>query len=187
MERLPAGRPLPTRPSGRAEGLGCGGGHGVCGARQGACAPAAPVRSRPAPGHSALLSLGKVHPRFTSSSGSLPPNSSSVTPLRRTLYPSGGPERTGDAVTAGVPGRGGRRSLPPDSQRTRSLPLPRAPRIQRADPVGPHPHPPERVTSGRRGAAVARTTGGVRRGWRVGEEALSSRDRPRSGSRSLWR
>ena len=124
-----------------------------------------------------------MRPHFTSSSGSLPlpptSNSLSVTPPRRTLYPSGGAKRTGDGVTPGVPGRGGRRSLPQDSQRTRSLPQPRAPQSRGLTPSAPTPNGEDH----RRPAGAQLSRGQL---WRVGEEALGSRHRPRSGSRSLW-
>lgn len=119
--------PAPPRPAAWRRGWGAARSHRASGARSGpapelrlsAAAPPRPVGALGASGRCARIS-----PLLRS--GSLPPNSS-VTPPRRALYPSGGAKRTGDAVNPGVPGRGGRRSLPPDSQRTRPLPKPELP------------------------------------------------------------
>lgn len=136
------------------------------------CTCPQPPRPRPVGALGASGRCAHISPLLRS--GSLPPNSS-VTPPRRTLYPSGGAKRTGDAVNPGVPGRGGRRSLPPDSQRTRSLPQPRAPQSRGLTPSAPTP-----TGEGHQRPAGAQLSRGQL--WRVGEEALGSRHGPRSGS-----
>lgn len=134
---------------------------------QWACARAAPVRSRPAPAsRGSPEPQGKVRPHFTSASFGFFTPSSSVTPPRRALYPSGGAKRTGDAVNPRSRA-GGRRSTPPDSQRTRPLPQAQA-QPRGAGAAGPHPH---RRGGHQRPAGAQLSPGQL---WRVGEEALGS-------------
>ena len=67
MERLPAGRPLPTPPSCPAESLGCGEGHRVRGVPSAPAPRAAPVRRRrpaPPPAAGRALGLREVRPAF---------------------------------------------------------------------------------------------------------------------------
>lgn len=104
MERLPAGRPLPTPRSCPAEGLGCGEGHRVRGVRQHACAPGCtcpPPPPCPDPGRWARTGPRGGAPHISPLLRVLcsDPRTSSAAPGRREPCSSGGPERTGGAVT----------------------------------------------------------------------------------------
>lgn len=100
-------------------------------------AAAALPRPRPLGAHWAS---GRCAPHFAPSSGSLlrPQNLKCGSREEGAVFKWWAQEDLGSSHTR-VPGRGGRRPLPPAPQRTWSLPPPRAPRIQRADPSAPTP------------------------------------------------